>query len=245
MVGSRDGRVLLRAAAQGAVDASATWLCRCQPYCSNRERKASSTRQDSKLPLENGSPEIQYPVVTRPSLDTNQGGQYGHGVRLGAEQQSRLGEEARGEYVREMFARIVPRYDLFNTVSTFGQDRRWRALAVQQTAIRPGGGTAARAWGREPGRSPSPSPKSAPRSQIVGLDICAPMIEKAPTKGVASGRHAAHLRRRGRPRPALSRCLIRRGNQCLHHSQHGRRSAGLCRSLPRPKARWSSRVPSS
>ena len=64
-----------------------------------------------------------------------------------------------GRDVGEMFARIVPRYDLFNTVSTFGQDRRWRALAVQQAAIRPGGGTAfLMRGGREPGRSPSPSP---------------------------------------------------------------------------------------
>ena len=49
---------------------------------------------------------------------------------LPGEQGAQLTGSARADYVRQMFARIVPRYDLFNTVSTFGQDARWRRMVV-------------------------------------------------------------------------------------------------------------------
>jgi demethylmenaquinone methyltransferase/2-methoxy-6-polyprenyl-1,4-benzoquinol methylase len=45
------------------------------------------------------------------------------------------GEKA--EWVRRMFARIVPAYDRVNSVMTFGMDRRWRRLTV--AAVRPRG----------------------------------------------------------------------------------------------------------
>lgn len=38
---------------------------------------------------------------------------------------------AKPAYVRAMFARIVPRYDLVNTLMTCGLDRRWRALTAR------------------------------------------------------------------------------------------------------------------
>jgi demethylmenaquinone methyltransferase/2-methoxy-6-polyprenyl-1,4-benzoquinol methylase len=38
-----------------------------------------------------------------------------------------------------MFSRIVSRYDLMNTLMTFGQDRRWRELTVDGAALPPGG----------------------------------------------------------------------------------------------------------
>ena len=37
---------------------------------------------------------------------------------------------ARAEGVREMFGRIVPRYDLLNRLMSFGMDRRWRRNAA-------------------------------------------------------------------------------------------------------------------
>ncbi len=106
---------------------------------------------------------------------------------IGGAEGARLTGTARGEYVREMFARIVPRYDLFNTVSTFGQDRRWRKLAVQQARIRPGG--TALDVGTGTGEIAFALAQATPDSKIIGLDFCAPMIEEAQHK--AAGRSGA------------------------------------------------------
>ena len=39
--------------------------------------------------------------------------------------------QAKAAYVRSMFARIVPRYDLINGLMTMGLDRRWREITVR------------------------------------------------------------------------------------------------------------------
>jgi demethylmenaquinone methyltransferase/2-methoxy-6-polyprenyl-1,4-benzoquinol methylase len=44
----------------------------------------------------------------------------------------------RSTYVRHMFARIAPRYDLLNRLMTFGQDKGWRADTVACLEIKPG-----------------------------------------------------------------------------------------------------------
>ncbi len=52
---------------------------------------------------------------------------------------STLRGRRRAEYVRAMFGRIAPRYDLMNRLMTFGRDRAWRRYAVEQAALPPGG----------------------------------------------------------------------------------------------------------
>ncbi|MFQ5898587.1 MAG: bifunctional demethylmenaquinone methyltransferase/2-methoxy-6-polyprenyl-1,4-benzoquinol methylase UbiE [Candidatus Methylomirabilia bacterium] len=41
--------------------------------------------------------------------------------------------------VREMFSRIAPRYDLMNSLMTFGRHRAWRRVAARMAAPAPGG----------------------------------------------------------------------------------------------------------
>src|SRR2546429_8195942 len=53
----------------------------------------------------------------------------------------KIADPARAAYVRDMFSRIAPRYDLLNRVMTGGRDRRWRAITVAETRL-PRGGTA-------------------------------------------------------------------------------------------------------
>src|SRR5437764_10345163 len=46
---------------------------------------------------------------------------------------------AKARYVSGMFGRIARRYDLMNTLMSFGQDARWRRYTAEQASPRPGG----------------------------------------------------------------------------------------------------------
>ncbi len=50
---------------------------------------------------------------------------------------SELTGDARARYVRRMFGRIAPRYDLLNRWMTFGLDRGWRAELVRRLDLPP------------------------------------------------------------------------------------------------------------
>lgn len=52
--------------------------------------------------------------------------------------QSPEDEAARRERIREMFGSISPRYDLLNYLLSFGQDRRWRRIAIRMLDLQPG-----------------------------------------------------------------------------------------------------------
>jgi demethylmenaquinone methyltransferase/2-methoxy-6-polyprenyl-1,4-benzoquinol methylase len=87
----------------------------------------------------------------------------------------------RAAYVEDMFGAIAPRYDLLNRLMTGGQDRRWRAIAVAETRIRPGGqaldvatgtGDLAFALARVVG----------PGGRVVGVDFSDPMLDVARDK---------------------------------------------------------------
>ncbi|HTY55264.1 MAG TPA: ubiquinone/menaquinone biosynthesis methyltransferase [Candidatus Binataceae bacterium] len=85
---------------------------------------------------------------------------------------------SKAAYVRSMFGRIVPRYDLVNRLMTLGQDVRWRRLAAQLVkprgalALDVGSGTADLALELA---------KLGARS-VIGIDFCAPMMAAAQGK---------------------------------------------------------------
>jgi demethylmenaquinone methyltransferase/2-methoxy-6-polyprenyl-1,4-benzoquinol methylase len=84
--------------------------------------------------------------------------------------------------IRDMFATIVPRYDLVNTLMTLGLDRRWRRMTV--ALAKPAGavaldiatGTGELAFELE----------HQGASRVVGVDFCHEMIESAMRKRDAS-----------------------------------------------------------
>ena len=83
----------------------------------------------------------------------------------------------KGTFVREMFARIAPRYDLANRVLTGGLDEWWRRRAIRLLGAPHGGrvldcccGTGDLVFGLL---------RSDPTLDVVGIDFCAPMLERA------------------------------------------------------------------
>ena len=81
----------------------------------------------------------------------------------------------RSAYVNRMFGRIAPRYDLMNTLMTFGQDRRWRRLTARLAAGE--GGGLALDIGAGSGELALELAKLGFRT--VGMDFCQPMMDVA------------------------------------------------------------------
>ncbi|HVA93229.1 MAG TPA: class I SAM-dependent methyltransferase [Chloroflexota bacterium] len=107
-----------------------------------------------------------------------------HAPAIEGDEGARLTGQARADYVRSLFSRIVPRYDLFNTLSTFGQDRRWRRMVVSQAAAPADGQVLDVATGT--GAVAFALARRTPTASVVGLDFCQPMIERA--RGLAASR---------------------------------------------------------
>jgi len=112
-------------------------------------------------------------------------------MRIAGNQGAQLTGAARAEYVRAMFARIVPRYDLFNALSTFGQVRRWRRMVVDLAAVPPEGRVLDLATGT--GAVAFALARRAPTAQVVGLDFCEPMIAAAQATAAGRTGHARGL----------------------------------------------------
>lgn len=84
--------------------------------------------------------------------------------------------------VREMFDRIVPRYDLLNRVMTGGRDVAWRKLAVRE-ALRHVNPVDARVLDVATGTGDlAMALRDARASEVVGLDFSAIMLAEAAQK---------------------------------------------------------------
>jgi demethylmenaquinone methyltransferase/2-methoxy-6-polyprenyl-1,4-benzoquinol methylase len=100
-----------------------------------------------------------------------------------------MNSTAKGLFVREMFARIAPRYDLTNRMMTAGFDERWRRRAIKLLDAPRGGrvldcccGTGDLVFGLL---------KSDPTLQVTGVDFCPPMLERAATRASREARGSA------------------------------------------------------
>jgi demethylmenaquinone methyltransferase/2-methoxy-6-polyprenyl-1,4-benzoquinol methylase len=114
-------------------------------------------------------------------------------MSISGDRGARLTGTARAEYVRSMFARIVPRYDLFNTLSTFGRDKRWRQLLVDHAAVPPDGRVLDVATGT--GAVAFALARRVPTAQVTGLDFCEPMIVASQAAAAAKSGFAVGLDR--------------------------------------------------
>ena len=77
-----------------------------------------------------------------------------------------------------MFDRIAPRYDLVNTVLSFGTDGGWRRRTARETGLKPGGSALDVACGS--GKLTAELAKLAgPAGRVVGLDFSPQMLEVA------------------------------------------------------------------
>ena len=84
--------------------------------------------------------------------------------------------------IRDMFATIVPRYDLVNTLMTLGLDRRWRRVTV---AMAEPGGAVALDIATGTGELAFELERAGART-IVGVDFCYEMVAAARKKCTAA-----------------------------------------------------------
>ncbi len=83
----------------------------------------------------------------------------------------------KGAFVRDMFARIAPRYDTANRVLTAGMDERWRRRAIAVLAPPRGGRVLDLCCGT--GDLVFHLLRVDPTLAVTGVDFCAPMLERA------------------------------------------------------------------
>ncbi|MBI2862068.1 MAG: ubiquinone/menaquinone biosynthesis methyltransferase [Chloroflexi bacterium] len=96
---------------------------------------------------------------------------------------AKLTGERKARYVQRMFASFVDRYDLSNRVISFGQDQRWRAIAVQLAEVAPGGTVLDVATGT--GELLFRMATASWPRRALGVDFCAPMLTAAAMKAAS------------------------------------------------------------
>ncbi|HTU71692.1 MAG TPA: bifunctional demethylmenaquinone methyltransferase/2-methoxy-6-polyprenyl-1,4-benzoquinol methylase UbiE [Candidatus Baltobacteraceae bacterium] len=92
----------------------------------------------------------------------------------------------KGAYVREMFARIAPRYDAANRVLTGGMDERWRRRAIALLAPPRSGAVLDLCCGT--GDLVFHLLRTDPSLRVTGIDFCAPMLKGARTRAAREAR---------------------------------------------------------
>jgi demethylmenaquinone methyltransferase/2-methoxy-6-polyprenyl-1,4-benzoquinol methylase len=97
----------------------------------------------------------------------------------------------KGAYVREMFARIAPRYDRANRVLTAGLDERWRRGAIALLAPPPGGRILDLCCGT--GDVVFHLLRTDPSLDVTGVDFCAPMLDCARARAPREARGKAEF----------------------------------------------------
>ncbi|MFY9718650.1 MAG: ubiquinone/menaquinone biosynthesis methyltransferase [Candidatus Cybelea sp.] len=96
---------------------------------------------------------------------------------------------AKGAFVREMFARIAPRYDITNRMMTAGLDERWRRRAIELLGAPAGGSVLDLCCGT--GDLVFGLLRSDPTLHVTGIDFCPPMLERARTRAARQARGEA------------------------------------------------------
>lgn len=98
-------------------------------------------------------------------------------------------EAEKAIFVREMFARIAPRYDLANRMMTAGLDERWRRRAIRLLAPPSRGrvldlccGTGDLVFGLL---------RSDSSLEVTGIDFCRPMLDRAQARAAKGARGSA------------------------------------------------------
>jgi demethylmenaquinone methyltransferase / 2-methoxy-6-polyprenyl-1,4-benzoquinol methylase len=97
----------------------------------------------------------------------------------------------KGAYVRDMFARIAPRYDRANRVLTAGLDERWRRRAIALLAPPPGGRILDLCCGT--GDLVFHLLRTDPSLEVTGVDFCAPMLDCARARAPREARGKAEF----------------------------------------------------
>ncbi|HEV2260780.1 MAG TPA: bifunctional demethylmenaquinone methyltransferase/2-methoxy-6-polyprenyl-1,4-benzoquinol methylase UbiE [Candidatus Rubrimentiphilum sp.] len=91
----------------------------------------------------------------------------------------------KGTYVREMFARIAPRYDIANRVISAGMDESWRRKAI--SVLRPPRGSHILDLCCGTGDIAFALLRTDPSLRVTGADFCEPMLAAARTRAMRSG----------------------------------------------------------
>jgi demethylmenaquinone methyltransferase/2-methoxy-6-polyprenyl-1,4-benzoquinol methylase len=99
--------------------------------------------------------------------------------------------DTRAAYVREMFARIAPRYDAANRAITAGLDESWRRRAIRLLAAPHGGKILDLCCGT--GDVVFHLLRSDPSLHVTGIDFCPPMLEGARARALRESRGAAEF----------------------------------------------------